>query len=139
MIEDCENRPKTDCGKGACARKNTPAIPVARKQAFYPRGYSLWIGCPSTNTGLALPCLASLLELQDVASLGREMSGSERMRGSRSIPFQKVGVLINLRLLQVIQFDLAFHPVTINRLVLQLKVSSYHGIVPFQIVPQPFV
>ena len=36
--------------------------------------------CHAPGADLALPCLASLLELQDVASLGSEISGLENIR-----------------------------------------------------------
>ena len=66
---------------------STLTTPIARERASYPRGGSLWIGCPSTDTILALPCLLLLLELQDIAfALLRDKRVSSYTRLRRFLP-----------------------------------------------------
>ena len=78
MRTGCEFRPKTERVFGVVQQKPQNDKRARRRYRCDPLGHVLE---HAPGAGLALPCLASLLELQDVASLGSETSGLDPLRG----------------------------------------------------------
>ena len=83
MKEDCVIWPETDRPLGIVQQKPQNDKRARRRYRCDPLGHVCQY---APGADLALPCLASLLELQDVATLGSETSGLEGKLRLQSVP-----------------------------------------------------
>ena len=116
MKTGCEFRPKTERVFGLVQQKPQNDKRARRCYRCDPLGHVLE---HALGAGLALPCLASLLELQDVASLGSETSGLAKFA-----PYLLPGLI--LLGIAIEPFPIAQQPIFLNKIA-SSSTPSQHG------------